>query len=38
MMLLRPKTLSELLAINGVGDTKLERYGERFLGVIADQT
>ncbi|WP_423909703.1 DNA helicase RecQ [Candidatus Spongiihabitans sp.] len=37
MMLLRPKTLSELLTINGVGDTKLERYGERFLGVIADQ-
>ena len=38
MMLLRPKTLSELLTINGVGDTKLERYGERFLGVIADQS
>jgi ATP-dependent DNA helicase RecQ len=31
----RPQTQSELLSINGVGETKLERYGEAFLEVIA---
>lgn len=35
MLFRKPKTLGDLLAINGVGDTKLERYGERFLSVIA---
>ena len=37
MMQVRPKTLDELLTINGVGDTKLQRYGERFLDVITRQ-
>jgi len=31
----RPRTADELLAVNGVGRTKLERYGEEFLRVIA---
>jgi ATP-dependent DNA helicase RecQ len=34
MMLLRPRTASDLLAINGVGQTKLDRYGNRFLEVL----
>ena len=37
MMQVRPKTLDELLTINGVGDTKLQRYGGRFLDVIIRQ-
>ena len=28
---------AELLEVNGVGQTKLERYGEAFLAVIAEQ-
>ncbi len=31
----RPKTEAELLGINGVGEAKLERYGEAFLEIIA---
>ncbi len=31
----RPATGAELLEVNGVGQTKLERYGEAFLAVIA---
>ena len=30
----RPRTLHELLGIPGVGQAKLERYGERFLAVL----
>ncbi len=30
----RPKSLGQLLAISGVGPTKLERYGESFLEVL----
>jgi ATP-dependent DNA helicase RecQ len=30
----RPRTLKELLGISGVGQSKLERYGDAFLGVI----
>lgn len=29
-----PASISEFLAISGVGQTKLERYGERFLALI----
>ncbi|WP_416306568.1 DNA helicase RecQ [Neptunicella sp. SCSIO 80796] len=29
-----PGSISEFLAISGVGQTKLERYGERFLALI----
>jgi ATP-dependent DNA helicase RecQ len=32
----RPGTAEELLELNGVGRTKLERYGEEFLIVIRD--
>lgn len=32
----RPKTLTEMLDISGVGHTKLERYGQAFLAVIHD--
>ncbi|HEX7036282.1 MAG TPA: DNA helicase RecQ [Pseudomonadales bacterium] len=31
----RPTTPEELLALDGVGEAKLERYGARFLDVIA---
>ncbi len=34
MVRARPGTLREMGAIAGVGETKLQRYGERFLGVI----
>jgi ATP-dependent DNA helicase RecQ len=32
----RPKNSEEMLALNGVGRTKLERYGEEFLGMIRE--
>jgi ATP-dependent DNA helicase RecQ len=32
----RPATAEALLALNGVGRTKLERYGEEFLEVLRD--
>ncbi len=32
----RPKTDAELLAVSGVGPTKLERYGDQFITVIRD--
>ncbi|MBT8137214.1 MAG: DNA helicase RecQ [Gammaproteobacteria bacterium] len=35
MLKARPTTEDELLAINGVGQTKLERYGDDFLAAIA---
>ena len=34
MMEYRPATTRELLNINGVGETKLERYGDAFLSII----
>ena len=36
MALHRPRTPAELLAIDGVGEKKLERYGEGVLGVIGE--
>jgi ATP-dependent DNA helicase RecQ len=33
----RPSNPTELLSVNGVGQAKLERYGERFLEVLADE-
>jgi ATP-dependent DNA helicase RecQ len=32
----RPRNATEMLSINGVGQAKLERYGERFLEVLCD--
>ena len=32
-----PGTSADLLEVNGVGQTKLERYGDAFLTVIAEQ-
>jgi ATP-dependent DNA helicase RecQ len=34
MVELRPASAAALLDINGVGRAKLERYGERFIEVI----
>jgi ATP-dependent DNA helicase RecQ len=34
----RPRTLAELVQINGVGAAKLERYGEAFLAVVRGLT
>jgi len=36
MLLLRPNNESELLSINGVGQTKLDRYGQYFLEVLRE--
>jgi ATP-dependent DNA helicase RecQ len=35
MARLRPASADELLAVRGVGETKLARYGEEFLAGIA---
>jgi len=35
MVAMRPRSLAALHAVQGVGDTKLERYGTRFLEVLA---
>jgi ATP-dependent DNA helicase RecQ len=32
----RPKTHAQMLSISGVGPTKLEHYGERFLKLLAE--
>ena len=32
----RPATLDELARVSGVGQAKLARYGESFLGVLKD--
>ena len=32
----RPRTTDELLAVNGIGPVKAERYGERFLALLGD--
>lgn len=37
MLALRPQSLDELRAVSGVGDSKLERYGEAFLAVFTEQ-
>jgi ATP-dependent DNA helicase RecQ len=34
MLAHRPQTASEMLGISGVGQTKLDRYGDRFLSVL----
>jgi ATP-dependent DNA helicase RecQ len=34
MLMYRPQTAEEMLDISGVGQTKLDRYGERFLSVL----
>ncbi|MCL4141294.1 UNVERIFIED_CONTAM: hypothetical protein GTU68_052945 [Idotea baltica] len=36
MMQYRPKSNAELLTINGVGEVKLERFGEHFLEVLGE--
>jgi ATP-dependent DNA helicase RecQ len=33
----KPATHTELLEVNGVGKTKLERYGDAFLAVVAER-
>ena len=34
MVRLRPSSNEELLSVSGVGQTKLERYGERFMDLV----
>jgi ATP-dependent DNA helicase RecQ len=36
MLELRPRNAEELRAVSGVGDSKLERYGEAFLAVLRE--
>jgi superfamily II DNA helicase RecQ len=35
MARLQPSSLAEMLAVRGVGDTKLSRYGSAFLAALA---
>jgi len=35
MALVKPRTEAELLAVSGVGDSKLKKYGEAFLEALA---
>ena len=37
MLAYRPQAAAEMLDISGVGQTKLDRYGERFLAVLRDE-
>ena len=37
MLAERPLNARELRAVSGVGDSKLERYGEAFLAVLRDE-
>ena len=37
MLEYRPQTAAELLGISGIGQTKLDRYGDRFLSVLRDK-
>ncbi|MCZ6890181.1 MAG: DNA helicase RecQ [Gammaproteobacteria bacterium] len=37
MVRARPASSDELLTLHGVGQAKLERYGEMFLGLLAEQ-
>jgi ATP-dependent DNA helicase RecQ len=37
MLAYRPQTAAEMLGISGVGQTKLDRYGDRFLAVLRDE-
>ena len=34
----QPVTLEQMRGINGVGEQKLQRYGERFLGLLCGQS
>ena len=34
MAVLRPATSGELLGVSGVGERKLEKYGEEFLALL----
>ena len=34
MLAYRPQTATEMLTINGVGQNKLDRYGDRFLSIL----
>ena len=36
IMIARPQTRQQMLMINGVGDQKLEKYGEPFMAVIRE--
>jgi ATP-dependent DNA helicase RecQ len=36
MALLRPTTREDLLAVNGVGETKADRYGDQFIAAIIE--
>jgi ATP-dependent DNA helicase RecQ len=38
MALARPRQLHDLLALPGVGQAKLERYGDAFLAVLDRHT
>jgi ATP-dependent DNA helicase RecQ len=37
MLAFRPQTAAEMLDISGVGQTKLDRYGDRFLAVLREE-
>ena len=34
MCVMRPTTRDEMLEVSGVGEHKLEKYGDRFLAIL----
>ena len=36
MCIVKPRTKEEMLGVSGVGEFKVEKYGERFLGCIKE--
>ncbi|MCC8081475.1 MAG: DNA helicase RecQ [Lachnospiraceae bacterium] len=38
MCLLKPKSKTEMLRVSGVGEVKYEKYGERFLTALSEET
>ena len=37
MLAYRPQTAAQMLGISGIGQTKLDRYGDRFLSVLREE-
>ena len=38
MAMAKPVTLDQMMSLPGIGQAKLERYGQAFLSVLASQT
>ena len=38
MCIIKPVNKEEMLSVSGVGEFKYEKYGERFLAAVREQT